>query len=57
MRIEHGHSDLNPEPAHECSDIRVMQGQRSLCAYARNAPNGEHLGEQSSMCLIANMRL
>ena len=46
--IECGHSDFNynvmlrcwdPELAHECSDIRVMQGQRLLCIYTQNVPN------------------
>ena len=34
-----------------------MQGQKSLCAYTRNVLNSEHLGEQSSVCLLANMCL
>ena len=52
MRIERGHSDFTVtlrcwDP--RCSYIRAVQGHRSLCAYTRNAPNSEHLGEQSSI--------
>ena len=65
MRIECVHSNStnsytcrswDPKLACECSDIRAVQGQRLLCAY-RNAPSSEHLGEQSSMRLIANTRI
>ena len=46
----------DPELACECSDIRAVQDQRSLCAYMQNVPNSEHLGKQSSMRLTANKR-
>ena len=60
MKIERRQRFLrcwNPELARECSDIRAVQGQSSLCAYTRNAPNSERLDQQSSMRLLANMRL
>ena len=47
----------DPELARKCSDIRAVQGQRSLCTYAQNVPDSEHSGEQNSMCLITNMHL
>ena len=47
----------DPEQARKYSDIGAMQGQRSVYVHTQYAPNCEHLGEQSSMHLIANMRL
>jgi hypothetical protein len=44
----------NPGQASKRADIEV---KGHICAYTRNAPNSEYLGQQNSMRLITNMRL